>query len=346
VSAALHPKNAQVGLLKKANSRMKLFHIHDNAVACSLGETVSLPKQGYLWLLFERKEDFDLPSWLKQFGYVLNERHIEDYQQFNHPSSYDCMKAYDILVFRSVSERKEGRLRQFDSTTFIMFKKVLISVYDKGNLSLEKVVSIYSEENRSIPTDPEVMAECCLDFFVKRFLEIKQGIDLRLAVWQKKLLQAKRSPDWTSLIDFKTDVRRLRMICEEQQDALNAWRANLRLDIHKDHHHDDQLLTNLNDVSEHSARMVKMITQSQQELEALMQLHFTILSHRTNEIMRVLALITGIFLPANLIAGIFGMNFKYQPIFENLSHGFVFAMTMMMTISGGLLLFFWWKKWL
>jgi magnesium transporter len=325
---------------------MRLFHVNDNALACNVGDSVSLPKNGYLWLLLERKEAFDLPAWLAQFGYVLNQRHIEDYQQFNHPSSFDCMKAYDIIVFRSVSERKEGRLRQFDSTTFIIFKKLLITVYDHGNLALEKVVDLYSEENRSIPDDTEVMAELCLDFFVNRFLEIKQNIDLRLAAWQKKLLQAKRSPDWGSLIDFKTDVRRLRMICEEQQDALNAWRANLRLDIHKDHQHDDQLMTNLNDIAEHSNRMVKLITQSQQELESLMQLHFTILSHRTNEIMRVLALLTGIFLPANLIAGIFGMNFKYQPVFENLSHGFIFAMTMMLTISGLLLLFFWWKKWL
>ncbi|MCX7123529.1 MAG: magnesium transporter CorA family protein [Gammaproteobacteria bacterium] len=325
---------------------MKLFHIDDNALACRLGETDSLPEKGYLWLLLERKDTFDLPAWLARFGYVINERHIEDYTQFNHASSYDCMKAYDIIVFRNVSERKEGRIRQFDTTTFIIFKRLLITVYDNDNLSLEKIVSLYSEENRSIPNDPEVMAECCMDFFVNRFLEVKQGIDIRLAAWQKKLLQAKRSPDWSSLIDFKTDVRRLRMLCEEQQDAINAWRANLRLDIHKDHHHEDQLLTNLNDVAEHSNRMVKLITQSQQELESLMQLHFTILSHRTNEIMRTVALITGIFLPANLIAGIFGMNFKYQPVFENLSHGFIFAMTMMLTISGSLLCFFWWKKWL
>ncbi len=325
---------------------MKLFHVDDNAVACSLGETVSLPKKGYLWLLLERKEAFDLPAWLSQFGYDLNVRHIEDYKQFNHASFYDCMKAYDIMVFRSVSERKESRLRQFDSTTFIAFNRLLVTVYDQGNQSLEKFVSLYTEENRSIPKDPEVMTELCLDFFVNRFLEVKQGIDIRLAAWQKKLLQAKRSPDWSSLIDFKTDVRRLRMICEEQQDALNAWQANLRLEFHKNHHHDEQLMTNLTDAAEHSGRMVKLITQSQQELEALMQLHFTILSHRTNEIMRVVALISGIFLPANLIAGIFGMNFKYQPVFENLSHGFILAMTMMLTISGLLLLFFWWKKWL
>ncbi len=325
---------------------MKLFHVDNNAVSCSLSETVSLPKSGYLWLLVERRENFDLQAWLAQFGYELNPRHLEDCQQFNQPSSYDCMKAYDIFSFRSVSERKDGRLRQFDSTTFIIFKRLLITVYDEMNQSLAKIVSLYSEESRSIPNDPEIMAEFCMDFFVNRFLEVKQGLDIRLAAWQKKLLQAKRSPDWTSLIDFKTDVRRLRMLCEEQQDAVNAWRANLRLDIHKDHHHDEQLLTNLNDVAEHSGRMVKLITQSQQELESLMQLHFTILSHRTNEIMRVVALVTGIFLPANLIAGIFGMNFKYQPVFENLSHGFLFAMTMMLMISGSLLFFFWWKRWL
>ena len=45
-----------------------------------------------------------------------------------------------------------------------------------------------------------------------------------------------------------------------------------------------------------------------------MQIHFSAQSHRTNDIMRTLTALTAIFLPLNLIAGIFGMNFEFLPL--------------------------------
>ena len=44
-----------------------------------------------------------------------------------------------------------------------------------------------------------------------------------------------------------------------------------------------------------------------------MQLYFAATTIRTSEIMRLLTMITAIFMPLNLITGIFGMNFDFIP---------------------------------
>ena len=46
-------------------------------------------------------------------------------------------------------------------------------------------------------------------------------------------------------------------------------------------------------------------------------MHFSAQSHRTNDIMRTLTVLTAIFLPLNLITGFFGMNFEGLPLIHS-----------------------------
>ena len=61
--------------------------------------------------------------------------------------------------------------------------------------------------------------------------------------------------------------------------------------------------------------------------------------------MRVLTVLTAIFLPLNLIAGIFGMNFEFIPLLHK-SNGFWWAMGSMVTIAATLGLVFWRKRYI
>jgi Mg2+ and Co2+ transporter CorA len=74
-------------------------------------------------------------------------------------------------------------------------------------------------------------------------------------------------------------------------------------------------------------------------------MHFNAQSHRTNEIMRVLTVLTAIFLPLNLISGIFGMNFEYIPLLHQAS-GFWLAMGLMVFVAVSLVFYFWRKNYI
>jgi Mg2+ and Co2+ transporter CorA len=87
------------------------------------------------------------------------------------------------------------------------------------------------------------------------------------------------------------------------------------------------------------------VRQLEQNAEVAVQIHFNAQSHRTNEIMRTLTVLTAIFLPLNLIAGIFGMNFEFIPLLHR-SNGFWMAMTAMALTAVVLVLFFWRKRYL
>lgn len=87
-------------------------------------------------------------------------------------------------------------------------------------------------------------------------------------------------------------------------------------------------------------------------MQSLLTLHMSIeaqrtneASFRTNEIMRVLTVLSIFFLPLNFLAGVFGMNFEHIPLLKN-PEGFWISLTSMVLISAGLLWYVLKKGWL
>jgi Mg2+ and Co2+ transporter CorA len=91
--------------------------------------------------------------------------------------------------------------------------------------------------------------------------------------------------------------------------------------------------------------VVHHVRRLEQSAETAVQMHFSAQSHRTNDIMRTLTALTAIFLPLNLIAGIFGMNFDFIPLLH-IHSGFWWAMGSMALIAMALGLLFWRKRYI
>jgi magnesium transporter len=75
----------------------------------------------------------------------------------------------------------------------------------------------------------------------------------------------------------------------------------------------------------------------------LLDVYMTTISHRVNLEVRTLTVVTTIFMPATLIAGIFGMNFHEMPWLTSHS-GFVYALGLMGLIASIMLILFWRRK--
>lgn len=100
-----------------------------------------------------------------------------------------------------------------------------------------------------------------------------------------------------------------------------------------------------NDLVEHVQRVQKFAIDQKHEAEALVQMHFSAVAHRTNEIMRVLTVLSAIFLPLSFLAGIFGMNFEYMPELK-IHYAYYFALGGMLSIAIALLVLFRKKRWI
>jgi magnesium transporter len=107
----------------------------------------------------------------------------------------------------------------------------------------------------------------------------------------------------------------------------------------------------LRDCSDHTVIMLDLLDTFREATRNVMDIYLSSTSIRTNEIMRVLTVISSIFIPLTFIAGVYGMNFdpKLSPF--NMpelewSFGYPFAICLMLAVAIGMIVFFKRKKWL
>jgi magnesium transporter len=103
--------------------------------------------------------------------------------------------------------------------------------------------------------------------------------------------------------------------------------------------------TDVQDLRDRLASLTFNTDSVQESMSHLLNLHLSVSSHRTNEVMRILTVFSLFFMPLNLIASIYGMNFEHMPELKS-PHGYPLVLGAMATTGLGILLWFRRKGWL
>lgn len=99
------------------------------------------------------------------------------------------------------------------------------------------------------------------------------------------------------------------------------------------------------DITGEYMRVWNLLENHQETIKALSETNDSLVSNRTNKIMRVLTVFAVIVFPLTLLAAVFGMNTKYLPIVGHL-YDFWIICSIMLVATVLMLLFFKWRKWL
>ena len=92
-------------------------------------------------------------------------------------------------------------------------------------------------------------------------------------------------------------------------------------------------------------QLIESLDASRDMVLSMMDIYLSFQSNRMNQQMRVLTVITIIFMPLTVITGIYGMNFDNMPELH-WHYGYFMVLGMMLCIIIGLLIFFSRRKWL
>ena len=189
---------------------------------------------------------------------------------------------------------------------------------------------------RGIPVSPADLMLRMVSQVVDAYLDLRRDLTRQLDHWQAELIHPEtRFNNWSALLEARLSLHHLDEICEDQRSAMQAWLESLNTwaqpasdALIKEH---EILKVRSRDVLEHIDRVVHHVRRLEQSIETAVQIHFNAQSNRASETMRTLTSITAIFLPLNLIAAIFGMNFDRIPWAHNQT-GFYLAMSLMLII--------------
>jgi magnesium transporter len=361
---------------------MRVFHIRGDQFT-ELGQIpADLPDGGYLWLAYGRREfelhyiDVQLALQRWNCGQLVD-LHIADLINNQLPSHFDYTSWYDLLIFRRLAaspgsedlfvddqhgtlSTAQQALKAIDTSPigFALFDRVLLSVHPtectiRDYFATKLGALTEARDLRGSSRLPYSSAELMLrmvNHMVDSYLDLRRLLTRQMQTLQNALLDSKREfHEWPLLLESRDALHKLEDTCEDQRSAIQEW-----IDVLEDWPNSEDSVTlrerellqvRSRDVLEHIERVLTHVRRMESSAESAVQMHYSALSHRTNNIMRTLTVLTAIFLPMNLITGIFGMNFDSLPLIHRAT-GVWIALGLMGLIALGLGAFFWRKRYL
>ena len=302
----------------------------------------------------------------------LNEYHVRDILNIEHPCAFDTLEDYDLLIFRKLitpedriatgQQVGEKHERVFGLATtpmsFILTPQILITVREQGNKVIESYLSRVEaavqrpieEQNkaRKLAATPLDLTLRLLNLVADDYLDIRMPLTRRVEYWQQELLQGhRRFTRWHQLLQENMAFQQVENLCEEQIEALQELRDEIvdnypHLRGKKRNERQDIILVRLDDLTSHIERIQKHTIRLRSAVQTAIDLHFSAIANQTNENMRILAIITAVFAPLTLFTGIYGMNFEFMPGLKHAQAFWIMLGVMIMTTL--LLLYYFYRR--
>lgn len=320
---------------------MDTLHIINAEKVEKLEGINKLPAEGVVWLNFSRETDTHWADEVQRLtGVSIHERHVHDSFNLSHPSFFDNTDSYEMLIFRGLGVETERDAFSSRPTVYFIIGNTLVTVSAANSFSVKQVSARLIERSVRLPRRAAGVMHLLLTVTVDRFMALREPLTSRFETWRSELLDPDNPfDDWMTILTHTNYLRQLAQLCDEQQIALQSWIEDTRTEF------DDHLNVRYMDLREHIGRVQKFADEQKGEAETVIQLHFSAVAHRTNEIMRVLTVLSAIFLPLGLVAGIFGMNFEYMPELK-IHNAYFFALGGMLGLAVTLLVMFKIKHWI
>lgn len=186
---------------------------------------------------------------------------------------------------------------------------------------------------------PDYLAYALLDSIIDHYYPALESIGTEIDTIEEELVENPLARPVGSLHEHKRTLTQIRRMVWPLRDV-----TNLLL------HEEPGLIrpqtkVYLRDCYDHSVQLMDMVESYRDVLSGLTEIHISSIGLRTNEIMRVLTVITSIFIPLTFIAGVYGMNFTHMPELTK-PWGYGGCLLLMLIVAVGQILYFKKRKWL
>jgi magnesium transporter len=233
-----------------------------------------------------------------------------------------------------------------EQVSFILRENALLSVQEEGQYDSFDNVRERLRLNKGIlrKRGPDYLLYVLLDAIIDGFFPILETYGERIELLEDEVVLAPTAATLTKIHQLKRELLTLRRAIWPQRDAINSLIRDGSVLI------GDDVTVYLRDCYDHTVQVLDMVETYRELASSLMDVYLSSVSNRMNEVMKLLTVISSIFIPLTFIAGIYGMNFSSEKSPFNMPElnwywGYAFCWGLMLTVTLGLVFFFYKKGW-
>lgn len=178
-----------------------------------------------------------------------------------------------------------------------------------------------------------------LDSIVDGFFPIVDEINDRLDELEDEITQDPRQDLLAPLHEVRRALAVIRRVGTPQKEAIASMLREPSPVL------TDQIRSYLRDTVDHMSQVMDRVESARESAVSLAELYLSQVSFRSNEIMKVLTLMSSMFIPLTFIAGIYGMNFQSMPELQR-PWAYPAVLALMVAIAVGMVFFFRRRGWI
>lgn len=297
-----------------------------------------LAENSFIWIDIQAEPKESEQVIFDQFG--CHELTIQDARRLRHPPKTEHFDDQSFVLLRGLGAVSEGLAFETLQIACFIGGNFLITRHDEPCRTIDTWWNDLGLE-ASLASGPFVLFASLSNSLGLEYLEFLLDFEPELSNYEDALLTSPNDNLLRELIACKTWLRKLK--------RLHSYHDRVFL----------QLLTHLDKKQRNGGNTVHAVTDAYDKFDRLNSLsalyydlagdlidgHISLTSHKLNETMRILTVVTAVFVPLGFLAGLYGMNFDNIPELHN-PNGYFILVGVMATIAIGLVVLFKRNKWL
>ena len=270
----------------------------------------------------------------------FHELSVEDaLAEVHHPK----IESYDTYLYLILHAIAAGRDRQgfvTQDVDFFLGPNYLVTVRHDDSRSIDQEQEICSRHPGVWIDGAAGLMHRIVDLMVDNYRPEVDALEDRLEELERVVFEEPRVNPLKDILVLKRDVASLRRVTLPQRDAIGRLARREFSQI------PDELAYRFRDVYDHLVRLTDDAVSFQDRVTGLLDAYLSSQSNRLNQVMKVLTVISTIFMPLTVLTSMWGMNVSLPKLPGGDGAQFWWVTMIMMVSSGGMLWMFRKMGWL
>lgn len=292
-----------------------------------------------LWLNVYGLHD---PELMRQLGqnFNLHPLVMEDILNTDQRPKVDSYDDYLFIVTRFFSYDKLKLQINSEQVSIVLGKNFVLTFQERPTGSFHPIRErLRANKGRIRSSSAGYLAYSLLDVIVDRYFIVLEQMGDDCDFLEENLLHRPGEHLLQNIHQLKRETMELRRAVWPLREVINSLVRN------ESGFFEHETVLHLRDVYDHTVHFIESLEALRDLLAGMLDIYLSTISNRVNMEVRALTVVAMLFMPATLIAGIFGMNFVHMPWLDH-REGFWYALALMGGIGSFMALIFWRRQWL
>ncbi|MDR1279095.1 MAG: magnesium/cobalt transporter CorA [Treponema sp.] len=250
------------------------------------------------------------------------------------------VEEFDDYLFITLKAVNPSTSLEFEHISIALTGDTVITFQEKQGDCFDGIRKrILNNAGRIRRMGADYLAYLLIDAVVDKYFAVLEGLGAGIEDFEDRAVDENDETLIRDIQKIKQDLLRVRRVIWPLRESLSML-------IHLDSPRiSDGLEPFLTDVYDHVIQAAETVESYRELIAGVMEINLSAVSNRMNKVMKVLTIISTIFIPLTFIAGVYGMNFRFMPELE-VPWAYPLSLGVMALVALGMLIYFKRRHWM